>query len=257
MVKHLIFDLDGTIYWKGKEIPGALATIKKLEDKGYKVSFVTNTDSKPESLLHEKIKDMGIEIPLENLYTPVVAVKKYAVRNPGKSYFCLTSRSVEESLELDKNDENPDYVIIGDFSDRMDFGFINKGFRLIQKGAEMLALAKFLIYYTAQGPNLNTGAFVAMLEHVTGKQAKLLGKPSPDFLRIACDDQNSLPSETLVIGDDITTDILGAYHLGAKSILLRTGHFAGKDLEASPVKPDFILQSIANIPEVLNDLNRD
>ena len=53
-------------------------------------------------------------------------------------------------------------------------------------------------------------------------------------------------NETLMVGDKIGTDILGANNAGIKSALIKTGEFQKIDLE-SEVHPDFIFDSIRDI----------
>jgi ribonucleotide monophosphatase NagD (HAD superfamily) len=51
-----------------------------------------------------------------------------------------------------------------------------------------------------------------------------------------------------MIGDDIVGDIQGAQKAGINTILVKTGKFREQDL-ATDIKPDVILESIANLPE--------
>ena len=39
-VKGILCDLDGTLYFKGKAIPGAVKTIQILTEAGYKLLFL-------------------------------------------------------------------------------------------------------------------------------------------------------------------------------------------------------------------------
>ncbi|MFQ5769094.1 MAG: HAD hydrolase-like protein [bacterium] len=54
-----------------------------------------------------------------------------------------------------------------------------------------------------------------------------------------------------MIGDDIFTDIKGGHAAGLKTILVKTGKFQFDDVNKVAIKPDWIIDSIANLPELL------
>ena len=54
-VRGILCDIDGTLYFRGKVIPDAIETVSYLQDKGYKVVFLTNTDSKTPKDILEKL----------------------------------------------------------------------------------------------------------------------------------------------------------------------------------------------------------
>jgi ribonucleotide monophosphatase NagD (HAD superfamily) len=54
------------------------------------------------------------------------------------------------------------------------------------------------------------------------------------------------PKFTIMIGDDIQSDVWGAQQAGIKGILVRTGKFSPKDLHGTII-PDLIVDSIADI----------
>lgn len=57
---------------------------------------------------------------------------------------------------------------------------------------------------------LDAGAFVAALEYATGREATIVGKPSPAFFRAAAESMGVDLPDVAVVGDDITTDVAGA-----------------------------------------------
>jgi ribonucleotide monophosphatase NagD (HAD superfamily) len=54
-----------------------------------------------------------------------------------------------------------------------------------------------------------------------------------------------------MIGDDLEGDIGGAQRQGMRTVLVRTGKFRPDELDASDVRPDGIVSSIAQVPEWL------
>ena len=251
-IDTILFDLDGTLYAKGKPIKTAINIIETLRKQNLKMGFITNTDGRPVEHIHNRLINMGFNIPLEEVFTPVAAVKEFFINNPNKSCYCLVTDEVFESLEdINMNDINPDYVVIGDFSDKTSYEEINKVFRFIMNGSLILALSKTQYYFQDNGVNINTGAFVSMFEHACDKEAILLGKPSKEFFNLALTRLDSISSKTLVVGDDITVDVAGAKAINATSVLVKTGHYNEDLISKSKVKPDFIIEDITQLPDLL------
>lgn len=101
------------------------------------------------------------------------------------------------------------------------------------------------------GLMLSAGPFVAALEFATGTRAEVMGKPSREFFMRSLASMNADPARTVMIGDDIITDIGGAAAAGLSGILVRTGKFRQEALESAPVIPKKIISSIAELPRLI------
>ena len=98
---------------------------------------------------------------------------------------------------------------------------------------------------------LYTDALNALL--AIQRRATVLGKPSPDFFRLALDDLGATADTAVMVGDDIDADIGGAQAAGLKAVQVRTGKFTDTDLAHSLVRPDARIDSIANLPDLLEE----
>lgn len=254
-MKNIIFDLNGTLYERNVLIEGADKLIDTLRNQGYQMSFVTNTDARSTNDVHKRLLDKGLNIHLNEVLTPVSAVKQFIETHIDNSYYFLTHDDVIKELSFAKqNNLAPDYVVIGDFSDKVTYETINRVFRMIKNGAKIIALSKTLWYKDVDGDSINTGAFVNMFEAACDTKAVLMGKPSTKFLQMALDRTGSTSEETLVIGDDIKTDIWGGYHLGATTVQVQTGVFDPDYREHDGVSPDYVITDVTYLELLLNDL---
>src|SRR5690242_5984318 len=59
MIKGVLLDLSGTLHVGDTPIPGALAAVRRLEEAGVPLRFVTNTSRKTRKMLHDDLKRMG------------------------------------------------------------------------------------------------------------------------------------------------------------------------------------------------------
>ena len=78
-----------------------------------------------------------------------------------------------------------------------------------------------------------------------------MGKPSKEFFSAALKEIGASADETVLIGDDIYTDICGAQKSGMKAFLVKTGKYRKDDVEKSGVSPDAVLDSIADLKDYL------
>ena len=77
-----------------------------------------------------------------------------------------------------------------------------------------------------------------------------MGKPSETFFKIALESLQVSPNEAVVVGDDITSDMLGAERMEMRSILVKTGKFKPDQLENPVAKPTWVLDSVAELPKM-------
>ena len=77
-----------------------------------------------------------------------------------------------------------------------------------------------------------------------------MGKPSETFFKIALESLQVSPNEAVVVGDDITSDIVGAERMEMRSILVKTGKFKPDQLENPVAKPTWVLDSVAELPKM-------
>src|ERR671923_212861 len=133
------------------------------------------------------------------------------------------------------------------------FSFMNlaRAFHELEAGAELYCLHKNRWWQTKQGPLLDAGAFVVGLEYAADTEAIVLGKPSTAYFEAALDALDADASMTWMVGDDIDADIGGAQAHGMRSVLVRTGKFRPDAVEATSIRPDAIISSIAQLPEWL------
>jgi len=54
-----------------------------------------------------------------------------------------------------------------------------------------------------------------------------------------------------MVGDDIVNDIHGAQVLGIRGALVKTGKFLPGDFEKVPEPPDFVLETVGELPGLI------
>jgi HAD superfamily hydrolase (TIGR01458 family) len=95
---------------------------------------------------------------------------------------------------------------------------------------------------------LDVAPFIKALEYAADCEAVVMGKPAKAFFEAALRVLGTKTTETVMIGDDIHSDVAGAQAAGLTGILVRTGKFRTADLDGA-VRPDAVLGSVADLPE--------
>jgi len=251
----LLIDLDGVIYQGDKLIAGAVDAINWINTEGIQYRYVTNTTSRSRLKLLHKLEQLGINARLEDIFTPIIAAMQWLNNHQVKNAALFVP---EDALSDFKEIGQPgsttgseaDAIVIGDLGDEWDYSLLNRAFRLLMHESRpvLIALGMTRYWRAADGLRLDVAPFIKALEYAASCKAKVIGKPSIDFFKLALNSFEEIPRTAIMIGDDIVGDIQGAQKAGINTILVKTGKFREQDL-ATDIKPDVTLESIANLPE--------
>jgi HAD superfamily hydrolase (TIGR01450 family) len=241
-IRALLLDLDGVIVVAGEPVPGSVDAIRELERRGVPYRIVTNTSLVSRATLSRFAAGLGNDIPPERFQSALSASAAFAARTfPGEPLYVLTSadgRSEFSGQRLLSKAEAAEAgaraaaVIVGDSPEELTHANLNLAFRLVRNGARLIGMHRNPWWLTADGPTLDSGAYLTGLEFATGVRAQIIGKPAPAFFSIAVDALRSERSlgggrlrrfEIAMVGDDIRTDVLAGQRAGLRGALVLTG----------------------------------
>lgn len=251
-VKGVLFDLDGVLYIDSTAIDGAIESIEKIRASGLQCRFVTNTSTLSLASLQHKINAMGFTVSTNEIISAPQVALLYLKRQLDPVCRLLLAEDVKQDfIAFRQSDLAANYIVVGDIGDAWTYQLLNEVFVCLNNGAKLIAIHKNRFWQTKQGLQMDIGGFIHALEYASGVKAMIIGKPSPDFFKIALDDIGLKPSEVIMIGDDIDSDIGGAQQAGLKNVLVKTGKYREAYAEASAIKPDLLINSIVDLPKVL------
>ena len=251
----ILLDVDGVLTVSGEAIAGGAAAVERLRRDGHRLRFVTNATTRSRAALAAELRELGIKLDDDELQTTATAAARALA---GKRVLALTMPGVVDDLEgIELVGEGADAVLIGGADETVEtnhvFSYTNlaRAFHELEAGAELYSLHKNRWWQTADGPRLDTGAFVAGLEYAADVEAIVVGKPSAAYFGAAVEALDAEPELTWMVGDDIEADIAGAQNFGLRTVLVRTGKFRPDAVERGNVRPDGIVSSIAHLPDWL------
>ncbi len=144
-------------------------------------------------------------------------------------------------------------MVLGDIGDAWDYELLDKLFGYLVDGARLVAMHRNRYWQKAGGLHVDIGLFVAGLEYVADTEAVITGKPANAFFDAALRSMGAGSGETLLVGDDIHSDIGGAQRAGLRGVLVKTGKYREALVRESGIEPDWIIDSIAGLEECFQE----
>ncbi len=242
-VRALVLDADGVLVMRGRALPGAPEALAALHARGTPYCVATNLSAFHRDTIAARFAAVGLPVPPGRIVTALSATVDH-VRGtyPGRPVFVLTrpdglrefgDQPLLSAEQADAEGARAAAVILGDGAGDLSYANMDRAFRLVRRGAELIAMHRNPWWYTDRGETIDTGAFVAALEYATGRRSTLTGKPGPLMFGsafralsrevAAAGGRRLLRGEVVMVGDHPAQDIGGARRAGLRGILVLSG----------------------------------
>jgi len=254
MIKGLILDLDGTVYRGEEEVPGAGRFVAAMNDLGVRSMFVTNRANRAPEEVCTQLKGLGIPCEPDDVLTSAQVTGMHLGRG---SAFCVGEEGMRAELEkagMVITEDSPDYVVVG-FDRAFTYEKLKKACRFIDAGAKFVATNPDANLRIAEGLVPGTGAIVAAVATVSGKQPLVIGKPGKYIVELALSRLGMATTEALVVGDNLEMDIPAGAGAGARTVLILTGISARDDLEGAAVQPTWVVDNYDELETIIRSEN--
>ena len=253
-VEGLLLDIDGVLVTSWEAIPGATDAMTAFRTADLPVCLITNTTTHPRSELAATLNRAGFDVTPKMIVTAVTATAEHLRRtHPSAAVFLLSdgdSRADLEDVRLVDDPSDADVIVLGGASKDFTYETVNRVFgRLMLGGASLVAMHRNMFWRTAEGFELDAGAYVTGLEAAAGVEAAVCGKPAPAYFEAALSVLGVAADSAAMVGDDVVNDVDGARAAGLTGILVRTGKFRPDDLERG--SPDHVVDALADVPALL------
>ncbi|MFY9524030.1 MAG: HAD-IIA family hydrolase [Limnochordia bacterium] len=251
-----LLDLDGTFYLGNTLYPWSLPFVNTMKNLGKRFVFVTNNSSQNAKHYLHKIRNMGVDITEDQVFTSGQATIYYLKKHnyPRKLYLVGTPALEEEFQEAGfiLTDRDPQTVVLG-FDLTLTYEKLKTACSLIREGVPFIATHPDFNCPTPEGPIPDCGAMIALITASTGVKPKIIGKPYPEMIEaLRAKYELEDPGRIAMVGDRLYTDMAMAKAAGIVGILVLSGETQLKDLEHSQVQPDLVLENLGEIVEALS-----
>ena len=255
-LRHVLLDMDGTIYCGNKLFDTTIPFFEILSSLGIDFSFLTNNSSRSVQDYINKLSSMGIRSGRDSLYTSTLFAAEYLKRNfpDAKNLLVLGTESMK--LELSRYGfeivyTSPDAVLVG-YDTELTYDKLCKAAYWISKGALFISTHpdRFCPTNASEFMAIDCGWMTEFIEQVTGEKSIVLGKPHKDMLVYALKRYEVKPEEAAMAGDRYNTDIKMALDAGALSVHINSG----KPENFPP--PDITVSNLLQFGEMLAETKK-
>ncbi|MGE4527747.1 MAG: HAD-IIA family hydrolase [Rhodospirillaceae bacterium] len=220
--RGFLLDLDGTLIRGDRTTDGAAELLERL---GGRFVLVSNNSSRTAATLSADLAGLGLEVPSHRIVLAGEAALEYvAAHYPGGRVLAVAApplRARARELGLVLVERSPDAVLLA-CDEGFDYAGLSSVVAAVNGGSRLVVANPDRTRPGADGAvHPETGALLAAILACTGGcDYELIGKPAPMLLCRALERLGLSPAETVLIGDNLETDGLGARRIGMPFCLL-------------------------------------
>lgn len=254
-----LLDMDGTIYLDRTLIDGTLDLLKEIKHHHRKTIFVTNNSSCSVEDYLIKLKAMGIYASSNDFFTSSMGMALYLKEHHfGKKVFCMGTKSLVEELSTSGIDVTTDSeaeieVVVLGYDTELTYQKLCDVTQLLKNDLPYLATNPDYVCPVHYGFVPDCGAMAEMLKHSTGKMPHFIGKPDPFIILEAISRSGFLPTDAVVVGDRMYTDIQSGINAKVTTIAVLSGESKLEDIISSSIQPDYVISSIKILAELFHN----
>lgn len=255
-------DMDGVLWQGDTPMPGLADYFSCLDAAGIPFILATNNATKTAAQYVAKLANFGITVPEDRVLTSAEATAAYLAGDypPGTAVYIVGDNGLHEAMEArgfrrvtaaDVRAGAMAPLVVAGLSRNVVYEDLAMAAHLIENGARFIGTNPDKSVPSEIGPLPGAGALLAAIEASTGVPPFVIGKPGPIMFREAVERLGSNPAGIAMIGDRLSTDILGARDAGLRTILVLSGISTREEAEQGDITPDYIFDDITAVGEFL------
>ena len=251
--KAFFFDLDGTLYLGNKIFDGVHDLIKLLKEKNKLFYFLSNNSSKSTSDYLLKLKKLNLDATRENIILSQHPTIDYLKSEGCKKIFLMGTKSLkdefkQEGFELTESD--PEMLVLG-FDQELTYDRLVKASEFLQDDIPYIATHLDDRCPTEDGYIPDAGGMAALLYKTAERMPRVFGKPNKEMILFKLQQTGISPEDAVMFGDRLYTDMKMGINAGITTCLVLSGESTLEMAEKSENKPDFILEGVWKLLEIL------
>ena len=264
--KAVFFDMDGVLYRGTTGLPYAGESVSWARSKGIRPAFITNNSTRTPQTFKERLAGFGIDAALDEIMTSAIATAEYIRTHygAGGKAFCIGLEGISEAIaavgitavSLD-DCSKCDYVIVGMSPDFDYKQLVRAQQEILINGAKLIGTNPDRTYPWNDG-TVRPGGGTLLIAVVACTDAKpiMIGKPELYMVELLAKRFNVSPTDCLMVGDKLGTDILMGNRFGMHTLLVLTGISTREEADSAvgEFEAEFILDDLSGFPEVVQKL---
>lgn len=249
----LFLDLDGVVYRSGIALRNAVSSLNQAQSRGIQIRYLTNNASRTPEQVAANLQGFGLDVEIEAVITSAMTIARVMREqlDPGSTVYVVGAWGLEIALESEglfpTRDPNRDIsAVVQGHSPETTWGDLAEAGHLISSGVPWYASNTDASIPTGRGLAPGNGAFVRLLQELTGLTPTVAGKPHIPLFDLAA---TTIEGRVLMLGDRLDTDIEGANSYGLESGWVETGVHTINDVINAPVsqRPTFLVSDLSGL----------
>ena len=254
-IRALILDFDGVLWHDTQPVGNIVEIFSTIKQRGLKAVIVTNNATRTIDQYLNEFKEVGLILQPSQIINSAIATSIYLKNRfpKGGSVYIVGETGIKYYMKEQGFVESEENVIavIGSLDREINYQKINKAASFIRNGALFIGTNPDETYLTPNGLAPAAGVILAAIETACGEKPIIMGKPEKEIYLQALNHLDSLPEETLVVGDRLDTDVNGGIRVGCKTALVFTGVATPEQLEKSNIKPDYVVENLTELLKII------
>lgn len=251
----IVVDLDGVMYLGDQAIPGACRALDACERAGSRIWFATNSSLRTPEAAAAKVRTVtGYQATPEQMITSALAAAWVVGTLDASTALVIGEAGVRSAL-IDKGVQVVDdpwaaeAVVVG-LDREVHYGLLRDATLAVRNGATFVATNLDPSYPMPDGQWPGAGAIVDLIRVASETDPIAAGKPERPMIDLITS-RIGPGADVWMVGDRPSTDLAMAKRAGWRSALVLTGVVDSLDQVPDEWKPDFVLDSIAGLPDEL------
>lgn len=243
--------MDGVLVAGRNALPGAREFLQRLERADRKYLLLTNNPMYTPGDLSYRLQRIGLEIGPHHIFTSAMATARFleSQRGKGGTAFVIGENGLSEALHqvgFILTDHEPEYVVLGE-THAYNLDQITRAIRFLVAGARFIATNPDVAAPTEHGIEPANGAMAALMEAASGVKPFFVGKPNPLMMRTALNFLGVHSEQTVMVGDNMETDVIGGIQAGLETILVLSGVTRREAIARYSYQPNRVIASLDEI----------
>jgi HAD superfamily hydrolase (TIGR01450 family) len=254
----LLADLDGVVYKGAGAIPFAVESLNAVAES-IRVGYITNNASRTAASVAGHLSGLGLTVAPEDVVTSPQAAMRVLAKlvDAGSLIMVVGGEGITDELEkagygVTRSALDSPAAVVQGFAPEVGWLHLSEAAFALhsEKGAEGIPWVATNTDWTipvARGIAPGNGTLVSAVHTAVGRLPVVAGKPELPMFEVAFERFGA--AKTVVVGDRLDTDILGANRSGCESVMVLTGIDQAKQILAAvpDQRPTYIVEDLRGL----------
>lgn len=253
-----IFDLDGTIYLGDQLLPTVAESLRRIHDRGIPIRYLSNNPTRDIQEYLGKLGRFGLKVePGEVVNTLVSTTTWLRAHRPDAVVFPIGEapllRALADAGIQTSEDPARIDIVLASYDRTFEYRKLQIAFDALRFHRRAVLMStnpdRYCPFPGGHGQP-DAASIVAAIEACTEVSCeRTFGKPSELMAEIVLGTVAVEPSDAVMIGDRLATDIAMGIAAGMDTALVLTGDSRREDVDALavPMRPTYVVERLADL----------